>query len=154
MLAPSGLNLHFYIFFMDHVQKQIININNKTKEIWTFFCFTHTPIKHHNKTPFMENSNPKCDKNKYKNCQIFKLQNENETKNKIFPCKLYLFNIDACFKHQNTSCTSLKIVYIIQVWKTWIFLNIIIIYNFIFICMLKEKTMELWFQFLNIHNEF
>ncbi len=25
--------------------------------------------------------------------------------------------------------------------------------NFIFICMVKEKTMEPWFQFLNIHNE-
>jgi hypothetical protein len=30
----------------------------------------------------MENLNPKCDKNKYKNCQILKLQNENEAKNK------------------------------------------------------------------------
>jgi hypothetical protein len=32
MLAPCGLNLHLYIFFKDYVQKQIININNKTKE--------------------------------------------------------------------------------------------------------------------------
>jgi hypothetical protein len=45
-------------------------------------------------------------------------------------------------------------MYIIQVWKTWIFLNNISIYNFIFICMFKEKTMELSFQFLNMHNEF
>jgi hypothetical protein len=30
----------------------------------------------------MENLNPKCDNNKYKNSQILKLQNENETKNK------------------------------------------------------------------------
>ncbi len=45
------------------------------------FLSTCTPIKHHNKTPFMENLNSKCDKKK-KNCQIFKLQNENETKNK------------------------------------------------------------------------
>jgi hypothetical protein len=46
------------------------------------FLSTHTPIKHHNLTSFMENLNSKCDKNKYKNCEIFKLQNENETKNK------------------------------------------------------------------------
>jgi len=44
---------------------------------------THTPIKHHNNTPFMENLNPKCNKKKYKKYQILKLQNENETKNKI-----------------------------------------------------------------------
>ncbi len=37
------------------------------------------PIKHHNNTSFMENLNPKY-KNKYKNCKIFKFQNENETK--------------------------------------------------------------------------
>jgi hypothetical protein len=30
----------------------------------------------------MENLNPKCDKNIYNKCQILKLQNENETKNK------------------------------------------------------------------------
>jgi len=29
-----------------------------------------------------------------------------------------------------------------------------IIYNFIFICMVKGKTMELWFQLLHIDNEF
>ncbi len=56
---------------------------------------------------------------------------------KIFPCKLYPFNIDVCFKHQNTSCTLLKIVYIFEL---GIFLNNIIIYKFIFICMVKEKT--------------
>jgi hypothetical protein len=63
----------------------------------------------------MENLNPKCDKKKNKIAKFFKLQKENETKTKIFPCKLYPFNIDVCFKHQNTSCTLLKIVYIIQV---------------------------------------
>jgi hypothetical protein len=47
-----------------------------------------------------------------------------------------------------------KIVYIIQVWKTWIFLNNIINHNFIFICMVKRKTMELWFQFLNMYIAF
>jgi len=31
MLAPRGLNLYIYIFFMDHVEKKIININNKAK---------------------------------------------------------------------------------------------------------------------------
>jgi hypothetical protein len=52
----------------------------------------------------MENLNPKCDKNKYKKCQILKLQNENETKNKkIFPCKLYPININVYFKHHNAS---------------------------------------------------
>jgi hypothetical protein len=67
---------------MDHVQKEIITIKNKTKKKLNDFFSTHTPIKHHNKTPFMENLNPKCDKNKYKNCQILKPQNENEIKNK------------------------------------------------------------------------
>ncbi len=43
---------------------------------------THIPIKYHNKTPFTDNLNPNYDKNKYKSCQILKLQNENETKNK------------------------------------------------------------------------
>jgi hypothetical protein len=38
--------------------------------------------------------------------------------------------------------------------QTWIFLNNIINRNFIFICMVKEKTMELWFQFLDMYNEF
>jgi hypothetical protein len=33
---------------------------------------------------------------------------------KNFLSKLYPFNIDVCFKHQNTSCKLLKIVYIIQ----------------------------------------
>jgi hypothetical protein len=47
----------------------------------------------------MENLDPKCDKNKYEKCQILKFQNENETKIKIFPCKLRPFNIDVCFKH-------------------------------------------------------
>jgi hypothetical protein len=107
---------------------------------------TCTPIKHHNNTPFIENLNPKCDKNKHKKCQILKFQNENETKKKIFPCKLYPFNIDVCFKHQNTSCTLLKIVYII--------LNNMIIYNFMFICMVKEKIIELCFQILNMYNIF
>jgi hypothetical protein len=32
MLAPCGLNLYFYIVFMDHVQKKILNINNKTNK--------------------------------------------------------------------------------------------------------------------------
>jgi hypothetical protein len=35
------------------------------------------------------------------------------------------------------------------------FLKIKIInHNFIFICMVKEKTMEIWFEFLNMYNEF
>jgi hypothetical protein len=67
---------------MDHVLKKIININNKTKKNLDKFLSTCIAMKHHNKTFFMENLNPKCDKNKYKNSQIIKLQNENETKNK------------------------------------------------------------------------
>jgi hypothetical protein len=62
---------------------------------------------------------------------------------KIFPSKLYPFMIDICFKHWNTSCTLLEIVYIIQVRKTWIFKNNMIIYNFILICIVKGKRMEL-----------
>jgi hypothetical protein len=38
--------------------------------------------------------------------------------------------------------------------ETWIFFNNMIIYNFILISVAKRKTMELWFQFLHIHNEF
>jgi len=83
MLAPCGLNLHFYIFFIDHVQMFFHKYQYQDKKKnWTIFLSTCTPIKHHNKTPFMENLNPKCDKNKYKNCQILKPQNENETTNK------------------------------------------------------------------------
>jgi hypothetical protein len=65
----------------------------------------------------------------------------------VLPFKLYPFNIDVYFKHRNMSCTLLKNVYII-------FLKNIINHNFVFICMVKEKTMELWFQFLNMYNEF
>jgi hypothetical protein len=67
---------------MDHVPKKIININTKTKKILMIVLLTSTPIKHHNNTPFNENLNPKCNKNKYRKCQILKLQNGNETKNK------------------------------------------------------------------------
>jgi hypothetical protein len=70
---------------MDHVQKEIITIKPKTKENLNNFLSTRTPIKHHNKTPFMENLNPKWVKNKYKNCQFLKLQNENEIKNNFLP---------------------------------------------------------------------
>jgi hypothetical protein len=84
MLAPCGLNLYFYIFFMDHVVKKIININNRTKENLDNFLIHMYTIKHHNKTPFMKNLNSKCDKNKYKNCQILKLRNENKIKNNFF----------------------------------------------------------------------
>jgi len=82
MLALGGFNLHFYIFFHGPCAKKFVNINTKTIFFGMIVLSTHTPIKHHNNTPFMENLNPKCDKKKYKECQIFKLQNENETKNK------------------------------------------------------------------------
>ncbi len=42
------------------------------------------------------------------NSQILKIKMRPKTK--IFPCKLYPFNIDIYFKHQNNSCTMLKIV--------------------------------------------
>jgi hypothetical protein len=80
-------------------------------------------MKHHKKTPFMENLNPTCYENKYKIFQILKLQNENETKNKIFPCKLNAFNIYVYFKHQNISCTLLKIVYNIIYLQLYIHLH-------------------------------
>jgi hypothetical protein len=68
-------------------------------------------------------------------------QNENKTKNSIFfPCELYTFNIDVHFKHQNTSCTLLKIVYMFQ---TWNFLNNKLFLKILFICMVKEKTLKL-----------
>jgi hypothetical protein len=102
----------------------------------------------------MENLNPKCDKTNTRNAKFSNFIMKIRPKLKKIPCKLYPFNIDVYFQHQNTSCTLLKIVYIIQVLKTWIFLNNTINHNFIFICMVKEKTMELWFQFLNIYNEF
>jgi hypothetical protein len=82
MLAPCDLNLYFYIVFHGPYAKKIININDKIDKNLDDFLSTHTSIKHHNKTLFMENLNPKCDKNKYKNCQIVNLTNEKETKNK------------------------------------------------------------------------
>ncbi len=146
MLAPCGLKLHFYIFFMDHVQKKNHKYQSQDqKQIWTIFLSTHTPIKHCSKTPFMENLKPMWQKNNIRIAKFSNSQIKMKLKIKIFPCKLYAFNIDVCFKHQNTSCTLLKIVYIIQ----YNYLN-----NFIFICMVKEKTTKQWFQFLNIYNEF
>jgi hypothetical protein len=73
---------------------------------------------------------------------------------KIFPCNLYPFNIDVDCKHENTLCTLLKIVHIIQISRIWIVFDNIIIYKFIFVFMVKKKTIEPWFQYLNIHNEF
>jgi hypothetical protein len=105
--------LHCFSWTM--CKKNIININNKTKKNWTIFLFTHTPVKHHNKTLFMKNLNSKCDKNKYKSCQIFIFKKmQMRLRIKIFPSKLYPFMIDVCFKHWNTSCTLPKIVQIIQ----------------------------------------
>ncbi len=85
---------------------------------------TCTPFKHHTDTPFAENLNPKCDPKK-KNVKFSHFKMEMRPK-KFFPCKLCPFNIDVIFKHRNTSCTLLKLVYII--------LNNMIIYNFILIC--------------------
>ncbi len=77
------------------------------------FLSSCTPIKHPN-TPFMKKLNPKFDpKKKIAKFSNFKMKMR--LKIKIFPCKLYPFNIDVCFKHQNISCILLKNVYIIQV---------------------------------------
>ncbi len=73
-------------------------------------------------------------------------------KKKIFPSKLYSFNIDVCFKHRNTSCTLLMLF--IFKFENLGFLKQYDIYNFIFICTIKRKRMKPWFQFLHIHNEF
>jgi hypothetical protein len=45
--------------FTDHVQIKIIIINLKMKKILNIFLFTCTPIKHNNKTLFMENPKDK-----------------------------------------------------------------------------------------------
>jgi len=64
----------------------------------------------------MENLNPKCNKKKEKrNAKFSNFKMKMRPKIKIFPCKLYPFNIDVYFKHSNKSCRLLKIVYIIQV---------------------------------------
>jgi len=79
-------------------------------------CSIHIPIKHHNNTPFIENLNPKCNKTNIRNAKSSNLKMEMRPKIKIFPCKLYPFNIGVYFKHQNTSCKLLKMhIYIIQV---------------------------------------
>ncbi len=78
------------------------------------FLSSCTPIKHPNKTPFMkkltQNLTPKKKIAKFSNLKM-----KMRLKIKIFPCKLYPFNIDVCFKHQNISCILLKNVYIIQI---------------------------------------
>jgi hypothetical protein len=84
----------------------------------------HAPIKHHNNKLFMENVNPKYNQKKEKRkSQISNFKMKIKPKIKIFTCKLYPFNIDVYFKYQNTTCTLLEIVYIIQVLKTWDFLK-------------------------------
>jgi len=115
--------LHF--FFMDHVQKENHKYQYQYKKNWMIVVSTHTPFKHHTNTPFVENLNPKCDPKINKNTKLSHFKMEMRPK-KIFPCKLCPFNIDVIFKHWNTSCTLLKLVYII--------LNNMIIYNFIFNC--------------------
>ncbi len=110
------LEFAFLHFFSWSMCKKIVSINAKTIFFWMIVLYTHTPIKHHNNTPFMENQNPKCDKNKYKNAKFSNFKMKMRQKIKIFPCKLYPFNIHVYFKHRNTSCTLLKNVYIIQVW--------------------------------------
>jgi hypothetical protein len=121
----------FTFFFMDHVQKQIVNINTNTKKFeWLFYPHIHQSniiITRLSWKTYTQNVTKTNTKNAKFSNFIMKMK---QTK-KIFPCKLYPFNIDVYFKHQNTSCTLLKIVYIIQVLNTWIFLNNIINQNFI-----------------------
>jgi hypothetical protein len=42
MLAPYGLNLQSYKFFMDHVQEKILNINSKTNIYIYIYIQTYT----------------------------------------------------------------------------------------------------------------
>jgi hypothetical protein len=58
MLAPYGLNLYFYILFMDHVQEKSEISITRQKINWSIFLSTRTPIKHHNKTPFYGKPKP------------------------------------------------------------------------------------------------
>jgi hypothetical protein len=64
---------------------------------------------------FHEKPKPKCNKNKYKNCQILKLQRKMKQKLKYFHANyihsilMFVSNIEI------PHCTLLKIVYIIQV---------------------------------------
>jgi hypothetical protein len=41
MLAPCGLNLHFYIFFHGPCAKKFININTKTKKKFEQLFYPH-----------------------------------------------------------------------------------------------------------------
>jgi hypothetical protein len=107
MLAPCGLNFHFYIFFHGPCVEKIVNINTKTKKKLKNFLSTCTPIKHHNNTLSMENLNPKCDKTNIRNAKFSNFTMKMRPKLKKIPCKLYPFNIDVYFQHQNTSCTLL-----------------------------------------------
>jgi hypothetical protein len=59
-----------------------ISITRQPKT-WTIFFFTHTPIKHHNKTPFKQNLfTQNVTKKNIKVAKFLNLKNENETKNK------------------------------------------------------------------------
>ncbi len=65
----------------------------------------------------MKNINQNATKTNMRIVKISNFKMKMKLKIKIFPCNLYPFNIDVHFKHENTLCTLLKIVYIIQIFK-------------------------------------
>jgi hypothetical protein len=79
MLAPCGLILHFYIFFHFFswtCAKKDHKYQYQDKKIEQLF------YPHVHPSNIITHLSWKCNKNKYKNCKILKLQIENETKNK------------------------------------------------------------------------
>ncbi len=56
MVAPYGLILFLFLsIFMDHVQTKNHNYQPHDEKKFGCFLSTCTPIKHNNKTPFIEN---------------------------------------------------------------------------------------------------
>jgi hypothetical protein len=61
----------FLLVFMDHVQTKIHNYQPQDENKFEFFLFACTPIKHNNKTPFMENPKAKMWQQKLQKMSIF-----------------------------------------------------------------------------------
>ncbi len=148
----------------------LINYSQNVGNLWLEFAFLHlfswTICKKNCKYQYQDQKNLNdCSIHTYtfhgktktniRNTKFSNFKMKMRPKIKIFLCKFNPFNIDIYFKHWNTSCTLLKIVYILSKFEKLGFKKINIInHNFIFICMVKEKTMEIWFGFLNMYNEF
>jgi hypothetical protein len=74
-----------------------------------------------------------------------------DTDEKLPPCTApslssVLLNDGMGFPAEVTSCLCEKLFHSYKTYTVEL--------TFIFVCMDKKKTMKLWFQFLNIHNEF